>query len=162
MPVTKTELLKIGELKNRSGISVKTIRYYEELGLIETAGRTEGGFRLFTPEAIARLAFIKRSQRLGLSLQEIGEILQIHDRGKLPCDEVKQKLQTKVLEIEQRIAELQTLKTQLVALIDTSQSPFRSSNQANEEMICPIIQQDFNFSPEDAVKIQNKTKVELE
>ncbi|MDJ0688752.1 MAG: MerR family DNA-binding protein [Xenococcaceae cyanobacterium MO_188.B32] len=47
---------------------------------MEVAERTEGGFRLFTPEAIARLAFIKRSQRLGLSLQEISEILQIHER----------------------------------------------------------------------------------
>ncbi len=148
MPATQTELLKIGELKTRSGISVKTIRYYEELGLIEAAGRTEGGFRLFTTETIARLAFIKRAQSLGLSLQEIGEILQIHDRGKLPCQEVKHKLQAKVLEIEQRIAELQILKTQLVSLINTPQSPSSSHSQANE-LICPIIQQN------------NEIKVEL-
>ena len=142
MSITKTELLKIGELKTRSGISVKTIRYYEELGLIKVERRTEGGFRLFTPEAIARLAFIKRAQSLGLSLQEISEILQIHDRGKFPCQEVKQKLQAKVLEIEQRIAELQILKTQLISLIDTPQSQPLSNHQAND-LICPIIQQDY-------------------
>ncbi|MGK7937204.1 MAG: heavy metal-responsive transcriptional regulator [Xenococcaceae cyanobacterium] len=139
MQTPKAELLKIGELKARSGISVKTIRYYEELGLIEAAARTEGGFRLFSPEAIARLAFIKRAQNLGLSLQEIGAILQIHDQGKLPCKEVKQKLHAKILEIEQQIAQLQILKTQLISLIDTP--PSLSKNQTND-VICPIIQQD--------------------
>ena len=139
MQTPKAELLKIGELKTRSGISVKTIRYYEQLGLIQSAARTEGGFRLFTLEAIARLAFIKRSQSLGLSLQEIGAILQIHDQGKLPCKEVKQKLHAKILEIEQQIAELQILKTQLISLIDTP--PSLSKNQTND-VICPIIQQD--------------------
>ena len=139
MQTPKAELLKIGELKTRSGISVKTIRYYEQLGLIQSAARTEGGFRLFTLEAIARLAFIKRSQSLGLSLQEIGAILQIHDQGKLPCKEVKQKLHAKILEIEQQIAELQILKTQLISLIDTP--PSLSKNQTND-VICPIIQHD--------------------
>lgn len=142
MPTPKTELLKIGELKTRSRISVKTIRYYEELGLIETAGRTEGGFRLFTPEAISRLAFIKRAQNLGLSLREIGEILHIHDQGKLPCREVKQKLQTRVLEIEQHIAELEILKTQLLSLINLPQ-PSSSPNYPVDNVICPIIQQDY-------------------
>ncbi len=133
-----TELLKIGELKARSGISVKTIRYYEQLGLIEAEKRTEGGFRLFTPEAIARLAFIKRSQSLGLSLQEIGEILHVHDQGKLPCQEVRHKLQAKVKDIEQRIEELQLLKTQLKSLIDT---PKDISTNPAKDIICPIIQQ---------------------
>lgn len=145
MPTQRTELLKIGELKTRSGISVKTIRYYEELGLIQAAARTEGGFRLFTLEAIARLAFIKRSQSLGLSLQEIGEILQIHDQGKLPCHQVKQKLQAKVREIEQRIAELQLLKTQIISLIDSPNSPKSQSLSKSQakEVICPIIQQEY-------------------
>ena len=139
MPVPKTELLKIGELKNLSGISVKTIRYYEEFGLIKVAIRTEGGFRLFNPETSARLAFIKRAQALGLSLGEIKEILEIYDRGKLPCQHVRQKLQVKIREIERQIAELEILKTQLVSLL-TLDTP---ASELGDEIICPIIQQNY-------------------
>jgi DNA-binding transcriptional MerR regulator len=134
----KVELLKIGELKARSGVSIKTIRYYEQLGLIKAAARTEGGFRLFTPEVIHRLTLIKRAQSLGLSLQEIGEILTIRDRGSLPCDRVKKQLQNKINEIEQRIQELELLKTQLISLIKNTKN---LPKEAPEGVICPIIEQ---------------------
>ncbi len=127
-------LLKIGELQAQSGVPVKTIRYYEELGLLRAARRSEGGFRLFQPETLTRLAFIRRSQRLGLSLQEIGELLAIHDRGEQPCAEVRQKFRAKVDEIEQRIAELAQLKGELLALAAEPDS------EAAADIICPIIQ----------------------
>jgi DNA-binding transcriptional MerR regulator len=63
-------MLKIGQLSLESGVSIKTIRYYEELGLIQSPERTEGQFRLFTPDTVHRLLFVKRLQSLGLSLRK--------------------------------------------------------------------------------------------
>ena len=75
MAVREKGLLKIGEVAIQSGVPIKTIRYYEQIGLVKTAERTEGKFRLFEVGIITRLVFIKRLQSLGFSLQEIGECL---------------------------------------------------------------------------------------
>jgi MerR family transcriptional regulator, copper efflux regulator len=91
---------QIGTIAKESGVPIKTIRYYEELGLLKATGRTEGGFRLFNSEVLARLNFIKRAQSLGLSLLEIKDFLGVHDRGELPCDRIEAKLQAKVTAID--------------------------------------------------------------
>lgn len=83
---------QIGLVAKESGVPIKTIRYYEELGLLKASTRTEGGFRLFDSNVFARLSFIKRSQSLGLSLLEIKEFLNVHDQGDLPCDHIKPEL----------------------------------------------------------------------
>ena len=127
----------IGSVAKESGVPIKTIRYYEELGLLKTSGRTEGGFRIFSPDVSARLNFIKRAQRLGLSLAEIKDFLDIHDQGELPCEQVKIKLEDKISEIEQQIQQLQILKLELQGLLSTEETiPETSSNT-----ICPIIEQ---------------------
>ncbi len=113
MTVSSPTLLKIGEVAAQSGVPIKTIRYYESLGLLTTAGRTEGKFRLFRPEVITRLAFIKRLQALGLSLEEVHGCLAVHDRGELPCADIQHKLEKHVVEIDQRIAELTQLRQEL-------------------------------------------------
>lgn len=133
--------LKIGELAKQSQVSIKTIRYYESLGLLQTVGRSTGGFRLFDTSTLRRLDFIRRSQQLGLSLQEIGDLLNIHDRGELPCVEVRQTFQAKIVAIDCKIAELQQLKAQLQQMIETpiSSSGLVESNLMTDA-ICPIIQ----------------------
>lgn len=128
-------LLKIGTLCAESGVSIKTIRYYEQLGLIRAAERTEGGFRLFTPDTLSRLAFIKRGQNLGLSLQEIGRILSIRDRGEMPCLAVKHILNNKIAEIAERLTDLQQLQTELQELLTENRLP-----PASNTVICPILQ----------------------
>ena len=135
--VQESLLIRIGALQAQSNVPIKTIRYYEELGLIQSARRTEGGFRLFSPDALKRLTFIKRAQSLGLSLQEIGDILAIHDQGKLPCVEVRHKFEAKITEIDRRIEQLTLLKTQLQSLITQANPP----SQQTEGFICPIIEQ---------------------
>ena len=134
----KNKLMKIGELKQESGISIKTIRYYEELGLIKAEKRTKGGFRLFSRSIIPRLDFIKRAQSLGFSLQEIGSFIEIHDRGEVPCAEVTQNIQEKISEIEDKILKLEELKAQLTGMI----SDASSNSLWQEGIICPIIQQE--------------------
>jgi MerR family copper efflux transcriptional regulator len=138
MTVTSVSgLMRIGELSRQSDLPVKTLRYYEELGLIKSQKRTEGGFRQFSPTCLPRLSFIKQAKALGLSLQEIHHILEIHDQGEMPCREVRHTLQEKIGEIEQRIHELTQLKGHLQNLLSQDALGIR-----REATICPIIEQE--------------------
>jgi MerR family transcriptional regulator, copper efflux regulator len=129
-------LKRIGAVAKESGLPIKTIRYYEELGLLKTSGRTEGNYRLFSSDVFSRLRFIKRAQSLGLSLIEIKEFLNVHDQGDLPCSHIKVKLENKLEDIEQQIQELQILKQELSGLL----SGWQSIPEHPEETICPIIE----------------------
>lgn len=129
------ELLKIGQISAQSNLPVKTIRFYEERGLIQATRRTSGGFRLFDPSVLTRLNFIRRSQALGLSLNDIQDILSTSDAGNRPCQNVRHKFQEKIVEIEERILQLQRLKEQLQVLIAEA-----DQREALEADICPIIE----------------------
>lgn len=127
----------IGTVARESGIPIKTIRYYEELGLLKTVGRTEGGFRLFSTDVFTRLNFIKRAQHLGMSLSEIHEFLEVHDQGDLPCERVQQALKGKLSDIDRQIQQLQILKQELEELLAQ-----QATNSA--ATICPIIESESN------------------
>src|SRR5919199_7008893 len=132
--------LKIGEVASLTDMSVKTIRYYEEIGLLEpTTTRSESGYRLFNSQVLNRLAFIKRSQSLGLSLSEIRDILKVHDSGQLPCGSVKQHLLLKVKEITEQIEALEILKSELLGLLSGWQEQPPGDRIA--QTICPNIQE---------------------
>ncbi|UTI65321.1 MerR family transcriptional regulator [Paraconexibacter antarcticus] len=73
------ETLHIGEVADRVGLSLRTVRYYEEQGLIQPAGRTEGGFRLYTEEQIDRLSLIKQMKPLGFTVQQMCDFLAASD-----------------------------------------------------------------------------------
>ena len=131
--------MKIGEVAAITHLSVKTIRYYEEIGLLApTVERSKSGYRLFTNQVINRLGFIKRAQSLGLSLSEIQDILNIYQNGELPCGEMKQHLQAKVKAINEQIAALESLKQELQGLLGRweEQPPVERISQT----ICPNIQ----------------------
>ncbi len=133
------ELLKIGEVANASNLSVKTIRYYEQIGLLApTVCRAESGYRLFNAEVLNRLSFIKRAQSLGLSLMEIKDILHVHDRGILPCGEMKHHLQAKVDAINHQIGALLTLRSELEGVLSGWQE--HPPSHLVNETICPNIQ----------------------
>lgn len=134
--LAQEELKRIGSVSKESGLPIKTIRYYDELGLLRTFGRTESNYRLFDSDVFVRLRFIKRAQGLGLSLLEIKEFLEVHDRGNLPCDRIKVKLEDKLEEIEQQIQQLQILKQELKGLL----SGWKTIPERPEETICPIIE----------------------
>lgn len=75
----------IGDLGAAAGLSAKTIRFYEQFGLLPAPPRTPGGYRDYPAGATSRLAFIRRAQAAGLTLAEIGNILHIRDGGQAPC-----------------------------------------------------------------------------
>lgn len=130
-------LKRIGSVSKESGLPIKTIRYYDDLGLLKTFGRTESNYRLFNSNVFSRLRFIKRAQALGLSLLEIKEFLEVHDQGDLPCDHIKVKLEGKLSQIEQQIQQLQILKQELNGLL----SGWDTIPEHPEDTICPIIEQ---------------------
>jgi DNA-binding transcriptional MerR regulator len=139
MNVAVESSLKIGEVANLSGLPVKTIRYYEEIGLLApTVARSPTGYRLFHKQVLNRLAFIKRAQKLGLALNEIKEILVVYDRGELPCVEVKQHLQDKMNAITQQIAALDTLRGELQTLLAVWEE--HPAGDRVKQTICPNIQ----------------------
>jgi len=134
--LAQTEAKQIGVVAKESGVPIKTIRYYEELGLLTSSGRTEGGFRLFNSDVLARLHFIKRAQSLGLSLSEIKEFLNVHDGGELPCEHIKIKLEDKIKAIDEQIHQLLILRQELSGLV----SGWETIPENPEKTICPIIE----------------------
>ncbi|MFP4134081.1 MAG: heavy metal-responsive transcriptional regulator [Halothece sp.] len=138
MSTKVTKLVKIGELSKSTGLSVKTIRYYDDLGLINAVKRTQGGFRLFEERiTVIRLQFIRQAKSLGLSLNEIREFLKVRDRGELPCHDIKDKLNDKVDQIEEQIQALKHLQQQIKLLL-AGADPILETPP--DERVCPIIQ----------------------
>ena len=125
----------IGEAARQADLNPKTIRFYEEVGLVAPAGRTESGYRLFDAEAVSRLGFIKKAQALGFTLAEIREILALSDDGLEPCEHVEAEVVQKVEAIEERIAELEGLKASLKALLEGWKEP-----EAASAAVCPQIE----------------------
>jgi MerR family transcriptional regulator, copper efflux regulator len=128
--------LIIGAVAKKSGLPVKTIRYYDEIGLLKTAGRTEGGYRVFAEDVFTRLGFIRRAQSLGLTLTEVKEFLEVYDQGDLPCSHIQVKLEDKLAEIEEKIQQLQLLRQELSGLL----TGWQSTAAQTDEVICPIIE----------------------
>lgn len=105
--------MKIGELAKRIGINPRTIRYYEEIGLLPPASRTESQYRQYTDSDGDRLEFIRSAQALGIALREIKEILNFRDHGAYPCPYVLSLIEAKLQEIESRIQGLRFLAKDL-------------------------------------------------
>jgi DNA-binding transcriptional MerR regulator len=105
--------MRIGELADHVGVNPKTVRYYEQIGLIPPAPRTSGGYREYTDTDAARLTFIRTAQRLGLSLEEVAEILRLRERGEAPCGYVRDVISQQLRGIDKRIAELRALRIEL-------------------------------------------------
>lgn len=94
----------------------KTIRYYESIGLLPEPERTPAGYRVYDSTDEDLLTFIRTAQRLGMTLDEVREILAFRDRGEKPCTYVRAVLRREVIEIDQRISDLQRLREDLLEL----------------------------------------------
>lgn len=106
----------IQELAQVSGVSAKTIRYYESIGLMPDPARAENNYRRYTPEAIERLRFIASARSLGFNLTEIGEFLEARDEGTLPCKRVLDSFEQRIADIDRRIADLLDLRDTLTRI----------------------------------------------
>jgi len=126
--------IRIGEVALRSGVSIDTVRYYERRHLLPTAARTEGGFRLFTPDAVERVRFIKQAQELGFSLDEIGELLATG--GARECRRVRDHLKVKLSEVDGRIRQMQDFRKILARHLAACE---RELSRHADDAVCPVL-----------------------
>ncbi len=127
-----SEKLRIGQLAARLELNPRTIRFYEQAGILPEPERTVSNYRLYSAEDERRLRFIKAAQRLGLALGEIKEILAVRDRGQRPCRYVAELVDKRLREIDEQMRDLRVLKSDLSDLrarmteqeIDDDSSPY--------------------------------------
>ncbi|MGQ7787968.1 heavy metal-responsive transcriptional regulator [Nesterenkonia sp. PF2B19] len=108
--------MRIGELAEITGTTPKTLRFYEEQGLLPAAARTAAGYRDYPRRTAERIGFIHRGKAAGLTLAQIRTILEVRDRGEAPCGHVRGLLSAERAELDRRIAELQDLRQAVAAL----------------------------------------------
>ncbi len=132
--------MQIKELAQRTNLSNKTIRYYEEIGLLPPAHRRPNGYRDYGPVDVNRVKFVAAARALDFSLDDIGEILDLRDRREAPCRVVLDLLQQKADEISQRIADLQRLETELRDLQKLGLT-FPTDDVDGKECVCHLITQ---------------------
>ena len=135
----KTELYQIGEVARASGTSIDTIRYYEKEGLLKRPSRSGGGFRQYPRETVERIHFIRKAQSFGLTLAEIREIMRESEKGlEQCCGHVSKVFARKLGELETKINELQTMRTNLRSLMK-SWIPMAAAKKQHFA-VCPQIE----------------------
>ncbi|MFD7321651.1 heavy metal-responsive transcriptional regulator [Streptomyces sp. NPDC059875] len=105
--------MRIGELATKAGLSTKTIRFYEEAGLLPAPPRTAGGYRDYPEQAATRLSFVRDAQAAGLTLAEIRSVLALRDSGQAPCAQVSTLIDQHLAAIEHRMTELREARDAL-------------------------------------------------
>ena len=125
---------RIGEVAQRAGVSVDTIRYYEKRKLLPPSPRSEGGFRLFAVETIERVRFIKQAQGIGFSLDEIRMLLTGGDIG--ACGQMRDLLHAKLEEISQQMKGLRTFKRTLTRHLQACEAELARHGAAAK---CPVV-----------------------
>ena len=103
----------IGVLADATGVPAKTLRYWEDAGLLPQPPRTDGGYRDYSGETVDRVAFIRHGQAAGLTLRQISEILTIRDGGMAPCVHAADLVNERLAEIEARLHELEQTRAAL-------------------------------------------------
>lgn len=105
--------MRIGELAHQAGLSTKTLRYYESVGVLPEPDRTASGYRDYPVGALDVLQFVRSAQTVGLTLGEIRGILSFRDRGETPCGHVVELIRRRAGEIDQEIARLEGMRAEL-------------------------------------------------
>ncbi|MBD8594935.1 Cu(I)-responsive transcriptional regulator [Pseudomonas sp. CFBP 8758] len=125
--------MNIGQAARESGLSAKMIRYYESIGLLAPAVRTDSGYRLYQAADVHTLGFIKRSRDLGFSLEEVARLLTLWQDRKRASADVKQLARRHIDELDRRIGELSSLRNTLEHLVEHCHGDDRPD--------CPILQE---------------------
>ena len=105
--------MRIGELAERAGLSAKTLRYYEDIGVLREPERTPSGYRDYSAGALDVLRFVRSAQAVGLTLGEIRGILGYRNRGEAPCGHVLELIRRRAAEIDEQIARLESMRGEL-------------------------------------------------
>jgi len=112
-----SDAIGIGELARRAGCKPETVRYYESIGLVSDATRTEGGQRRYGEEAVRRLTFIRHARDFGFSVAAVRELLAMSDQPDLSCEEVDAIAKHHLEEVESRLQRLSALRDELRRMV---------------------------------------------
>ena len=140
----------IGDVATAAGVSVDTVRYYERERLLPAAGRTEGGFRLFGPEAVDRIRFIKQAQELGFALDEIRTMLRAD--GSAECRHVHDLLKVKLAEVDERMRRMRAFRRQIATYLAECEHTLEREGDTAD---CPVVDE---IAHRPLVAIRNKEK----
>jgi len=116
--VTSMSTLTVSKLADRAGTSSDTVRYYERIGLLPEPDRSASGYRMYGDDAVERVQFIKYAQRFGLRLEEIGELLQIRERGLCPCGHTRRLLERRLAELDDDMAAMARLRHDIAQMLE--------------------------------------------
>jgi DNA-binding transcriptional MerR regulator len=109
--------MTVAKLARAVGTSPDTVRYYERLGLLPDTSRSDAGYRIFGERDVERMRFIQSAQRLGFSLAEIAELLDLREHGLCPCGRARDRLTAKLPEIDEKLAALQALRDTITTVL---------------------------------------------
>lgn len=115
--------MRTGEIAEQAGVNIQTLRYYERRGLLPEPARRHSGYRMYGPDAVRIVRFIKRAQALGFSLAEVESLLHLADGGPDNCDAAQDLAEQKIAELEDKIAQLRAMRDALGHLVDTCARP---------------------------------------
>jgi MerR family copper efflux transcriptional regulator len=132
------EAVHIGKAAKLAGVSVETIRFYQKLGLINGAGRSAGGYRLFEGDQIRDLTFVRHAQELGFSLTEIKELMALRQKHHACCA-VQSMLKCKLGDIQGKIKKLSRLGTELRGALRNCNRELRLRREIKHEDCCPLL-----------------------
>lgn len=130
--------MEIRELSRQTGVPAKTIRYYEEIGLLPPAARKANGYRDYGEADVERLRLVAGARRLDISLAEIQEILDMRDRQEAPCSRLLEVISQKREEIQMRIRQLQQMEAELAGLYEVGMS-FPLDDVAGKDCVCHLV-----------------------
>lgn len=139
--------LRIGQIARATGFTPGTLRYYEAVGLLLPAARTTAGYRLYSPDAVERLRFVRRAQGLGLSLADIRAVLKVTDAGAIPCEHMMAIVEREIARIESQMRRLQDLHQELTSL-RTRLSQTITSGVVEPGTPCPCFEDAATTAPE--------------
>lgn len=106
--------MRIGDIANRTGLKVETVRFYEREGLIDAPRRSDANYRLYDHSHLDRLSFVKRSRDLGFTLDQVRDLLRLADNPRDSCDEVDEIVELHITEIDRKLANLAALRNEVV------------------------------------------------
>lgn len=128
----------IGDVSRKTGLSVHTIRFYEAEGLLREAAHTDSGYRVFSPQTVDQLNFIRKAQELGFSLGEIRELLILRDRSTGACSHVKSLVEEKLASVGTKLRELEAIRKDLNAVLAQCKQQLKRHSRSREER-CPVL-----------------------
>lgn len=138
--------MRIGQAAKELGVGVQTLHYYEREGLIPSPRRADNRYRVYDAALVERVRFIRKAQSLGLTLEDVKEIIELAERGTCPCGHVRVALAARLKEVDDRLKQLRSFRSDLAVLVSraakVSATPRQSdaARRRHAAALCEIVE----------------------